>query len=81
MANAVTKVIPLTIIYVIFVVFFTNYLLLDQLKFTDAIPDFFLYIIYAVIFYFIYGYSVSLYASNKQCGKTKKTLAIKQGFH
>lgn len=80
MANAVTKVIPTTIIYVIFVVFFTNYLLLDKLKFTDAIPDFFLYIIYAVIFYFIYGYSVSLYASNKQCGKTKKTLAIKQGL-
>ena len=56
MANAVTKVIPVAIIYVIFVVFFTNYLLLDKLKFTDAIPDFFFYIIYAVLFYFIFGF-------------------------
>ena len=52
MTNAVKKVIPLSIIYTIFAVLFTNYILLDKLKFTNALPDFILYIIYAVILYF-----------------------------
>jgi len=80
MTNAVKKVIPLSIIYTIFAVLFTNYILLDKLKFTNALPDFILYIIYAVILYFTYGFSVSLYSSHRQCGKTKKTLATVQGL-
>ena len=39
MNSAVAKYIPFTIIYVSLIVFFTNYLLLGPLKFTDKIPE------------------------------------------
>ena len=80
MSNAVTKVIPFTILYVVLIVLLTNYMLLGPLKIIEFIPNFFLYIIYAIIFYFIFGYSISVYASKKQCNKSKKIVAMKQGF-
>jgi len=79
MANAVKKVIPLTFIYVTIVVFFINYILLEYLKFIDM-PNFFLYIIYSIIFYFLYGYMVSVYASKSECNKFKKAYSTLQGL-
>ena len=80
MSNAVTKVIPFTILYVVLIVLLTNYMLLGPLKIIESIPNFFLYIIYAIIFYFVFGYGVSVYASKKQCNKSKKIVAMKQGI-
>ena len=80
MNSAVAKYIPFTVIYVILIVFFTNYLLLGPLKFTEKIPDFFFYMIYAAIFYFIYGYSISALASKNQCKKVNRKISSFHGI-
>lgn len=80
MNSAVAKYIPLIIIFTSFVVFITNYLLLGRFKFTDRVPDIVLYIIYAFIFYFILGYSISASAGLSQCNKIKKTLSTYHGL-
>tara|TARA_B100001093_G_scaffold517817_1_gene600541 strand:+ start:2502 stop:3032 length:531 start_codon:yes stop_codon:yes gene_type:complete len=80
MANAVSKVIPITLIYVIGIVFFINYILLEKVTIFKNIPNFFMYIIYSAIFYGIYGYFVSIYASYKQCRKYKKLMALRKAI-
>lgn len=80
MNSAVVKYIPFIIIFIAIVVSFTNYILLGPLKFTDKIPDLFFYLIYASIFYFILGYSISASAADAQCGKVKKTISIFHAF-
>ena len=80
MSNAVVKLIPITIIYVLIVVFVTNFLLLRYVKITDAIPDLFFYMIYAFIFYSFYGYNVSTYASKNKCNRINRRQGSADGF-
>ncbi len=78
--QTVFHLIPMTIIYVICIVLIINYILLEQIKVLPNIPDYFKYVIYSFVFYFLYGYLVSYYASKKKCDQTNKTRAIYHGL-
>jgi len=76
--RSVFNYIPITIGYVCSIVLLINYILLEKIKILPHVPDFFKYIIYSTIFYFIYGYSVSYSASKDKCGQTNK---LRSSYH
>lgn len=72
--------IPITIGYVSCIVILINYVLLEQVKILPNIPDFFKYIVYSTLFYFIYGYSVSHTASVDKCNQRNKLRSSLHGL-
>ena len=73
---SVKNLIPVTVIFVTSCVLFTNYVLLKSVRVLPHIPDFFKYLFYSTIFYFIYGFYISHSASDEKCGKNNKKKAI-----
>ena len=73
---SIKNLIPVTIIFVTSCVLFTNYVLLKYVRVLPHIPDFFKYLFYSTIFYFIYGFYISHSASDEKCGKTNKQKAL-----
>tara|TARA_B100000902_G_scaffold393136_1_gene446838 strand:+ start:411 stop:938 length:528 start_codon:yes stop_codon:yes gene_type:complete len=77
---SIKNLIPLTIIYVTAIVFFINYVLLTYIQIAPNVPDFFKYIIYSTVFFFIYGFYISYSASDKKCKKLSKKQSTIHGI-
>jgi len=71
MSNSLIKYLPYSIIYTSIVVFLIDYIFLTNLP--TPLPNLFMFIIYSLIFFTIFGYIISSNASSNRCDKTNKT--------
>ena len=70
MANGLTKYIPYSIIYTTLIVFLIDYIFLNNLP--TPLPNLFMFLIYGLVFFTIYSYSMSVSASKAKCDKVNK---------
>lgn len=80
MALPILNYMGLTVIYVVFSVMLINHGILQNFNMSDSIPKVFQGCIYGLLLYSLWGYYVSLKASENKCNKKDHVKSIMAGF-